>query len=209
MEGAAVKALQVVALGVAIIRDDGSVLFANAAANVVINNGDILSLENGPLALGQPSRPARFRELLTRLAAMVRGGDLVASCAIAVPRLSRRPLSLLVWPLSEAAAADRDEAVAIVFIDDSERPAKINFTRLRDLYGLSQKEACVAALLAQGHPIDEIAQILDVAYETVRKHVKSIFSKTHTHRQVDLVRMLVSGPAIVSIPGESGEGIMR
>lgn len=198
-EAAAVRALQVVALGVALIRADGSVLFANAAANAVINNGDVLSLGEGPLALGQPGRTARFRELLTRLAAMIRGGELITPCDIAVPRLSLRPVSLLVWPLPEAAAADRDESIAIVFIGDPDRPAEINSTRLCDLYGLSQKEARVAALLTQGHSADEIAQILGLAYETVRKHVKGIFSKTHTHRQVDLVRMLISGPAVVSV----------
>lgn len=198
VEGAAIRALQVVALGVAIIRADGGVLFANAAANAAINNGDILFLRNGPLALGQPGRSGRFRELLTRLAAMIRDDKLVTSWALAVPRPAHRPLSLLVWPLPKAAAADSSEPVAIVFIGDPEHASEIDLTRLRDLYGLSRKEARVAALLAQGHTLDEMAQILGVVYETVRKHVKNIFSKTDTHRQADLVRMLVSGPAIVS-----------
>jgi DNA-binding CsgD family transcriptional regulator len=70
--------------------------------------------------------------------------------------------------------------------------------RLCALYGLSRAEARVAALLAQGHRLDETAQILGVAYETVRKHLKQIFSKTGTDRQAELVRMLVGGPAAVS-----------
>lgn len=201
VQGAAVTALEGIALGVAFIRGDGGVLFANAAANAVINNGDILSLSNGALALGQPGRRGRFRELLTRLAAMVRDGEQPAVQAVSVPRPARqRPVSLLVWPLPDAADAGPDEPVAIVFIGDPEHPGQIDAMRLCDLYGLSRAEARVAALLAQGHRLDETAQLLGVAYETVRKHLKQIFSKTGTDRQAELVRMLVGGPAAVSHP---------
>ncbi len=202
VQGAAATALRGVALGVALIRPDGGVLFANAAANAVINNGDILSLSNGALALGQPGRRGRFRELLTRIAAMVKDGEQVSPRAIAVPRPSRqRPVSLLIWPLPDATEVGADEPVAIVFIGDPEHRGEIDPMRLCDLYGLSRAEARVAALLAQGHRLDETAQILGVAYETVRKHLKQIFSKTGTDRQAELVRMLVGGPAaVVNVP---------
>lgn len=201
VQTAAVTALEGVALGIAFIRGDGGVLFANAAANAVINNGDILSLSSGALSLGQPGRRGRFRELLTRLAGMVRDGEQVTAHAVSVPRPSRqRPVSLLVWPLPDVADAGPDEPVAIVFIGDPENPGDIDAMRLCDLYGLSRAEARVAALLAQGHRLDETAQLLGVAYETVRKHLKQIFSKTGTDRQAELVRMLVGGPASVSSP---------
>ncbi|MCU0894377.1 MAG: helix-turn-helix transcriptional regulator [Rhodospirillales bacterium] len=198
VQGAAAAALRGVPLGVALIRTDGGVLFANAAANAVINNGDILSLSNGALSLGQPGRRGRFRELLTRIAAMVKDGEQVSPRAIAVPRPSRqRPVSLLIWPLPDASEVGPDEPVAVVFIGDPEHRGEIDPMRLCDLYGLSRAEARVAALLAQGHRLDETAQILGVAYETVRKHLKQIFSKTGTDRQAELVRMLVGGPAAV------------
>lgn len=201
VQSAAATALEGIALGVALIRSDGSVVFANAAANAVINNGDILSLSTGALSLGQPGRRGRFRELLTRLAAMVKDGEQPAVQAISVPRPSRqRPVSVLVWALADAADAGLDEPVAVVFIDDPETPGEIDPARLCDLYGLSRAEARVAALLGQGHRLDEAAQILGVAYETVRKHLKQIFSKTGTDRQAELVRMLVGGPASVSRP---------
>mgnify|MGYP000850464130 CR=1 FL=1 len=201
VQTAAVAALQGVALGIAFIRGDGGVLFANAAANEVINNGDILSLSSGALALGQPGRRGRFRELLTRLAAMIREGGQSTAHAISVPRPARqRPVSVLVWPLPNAGEAGPDEPVAIVFIGDPESPGDIDAARLCELYGLSRAEARVAALLAQGHRLDETAQLLGVAYETVRKHLKQIFSKTGTDRQAELVRMLVGGPAAVFNP---------
>lgn len=201
VQAASVTALHGIALGVALIRADGGILYANPAASAVINNGDILSLNNGALALGQPGRRGRFRELLTRLAGMVREGEQVVPRALAVPRPSRqRPVSVLVWPMPDAGEAGPDEPIAIVFIGDPENPGEIDAMRLCDLYGLSRAEARVAALLAQGNRLDETAQILGVAYETVRKHLKQIFSKTGTDRQAELVRMLVGGPAAVSDP---------
>lgn len=201
VQSAAVTALHGIAIGVALIRTDGGVLYANPAATAVINNGDILSLNNGALALGQPGRRGRFRELLTRLAGMVRAGEQVVPRALAVPRPSRqRPVSVLVWPMPNAGDAGPDEPIAIVFIGDPENPGQIDAMRLCDLYGLSRAEARVAALLAQGNRLDETAQILGVAYETVRKHLKQIFSKTGTDRQAELVRMLVGGPAAVTTP---------
>ena len=132
---------------------------------------------------------------------MVRDGEQVVPRALAVPRPSRqRPVSLLVWPMPDAGETGPDEPIAIVFIGDPENPGEIDAMRLCDLYGLSRAEARVAALLAQGNRLDETAQILGVAYETVRKHLKQIFSKTGTDRQAELVRMLVGGPAAVTNP---------
>lgn len=201
VQAASLMALHGISLGVALIRTDGGVLYANPTATAIINNGDILSLSNGALALGQPGRRGRFRELLTRLAAMVRDGEQVVPRALAVPRPSRqRPVSVLVWPMPDAGEIGPDEPIAIVFIGDPENPGEIDAMRLCDLYGLSRAEARVAALLAQGNRLDETAQILGVAYETVRKHLKQIFSKTGTDRQAELVRMLVGGPAALTNP---------
>jgi DNA-binding CsgD family transcriptional regulator len=63
------------------------------------------------------------------------------------------------------------------------------------LYGLSRAEGRVVALLASGQRLDLVAENLGVTYDTVRKHLKQVFSKTGTDRQAELVRMLVTGPA--------------
>ena len=56
-----------------------------------------------------------------------------------------------------------------------------------------------AALLASGYRLEQVAEILGIAYETVRKHLKQIFGKTGTYRQAELVRILVTGPAGLSL----------
>ena len=74
----------------------------------------------------------------------------------------------------------------------SPAPIKIAPTPfLRSLFDLTPAEARVAAALMQGDDLRKIAADNRIAVETVRRHLKSIFSKTDTHRQSQLVAMLL------------------
>lgn len=63
---------------------------------------------------------------------------------------------------------------------------------LRDHFHLTQREATIAKLLCLGYAPTRVALRLSLSVNTVRTHLKNIFSKTHTHRQVDLVRLLLT-----------------
>lgn len=58
------------------------------------------------------------------------------------------------------------------------------------LFGLSVREAQIAAQLCEGASIAEISVSLRIVPETVRFHLKSIFEKTDVHRQTELVALL-------------------
>lgn len=62
-------------------------------------------------------------------------------------------------------------------------------------FGLSHAECRVASLLADGMPLKSIADTLGVQYDTVRKQLMSIYKKTSTNRQPELVRLLLHLPA--------------
>jgi len=62
---------------------------------------------------------------------------------------------------------------------------------LRQRYALTAAEARIAGALATGASLKEIAGRHEMSYETARLHLKHIFAKTGTHRQADLVRLLV------------------
>lgn len=71
----------------------------------------------------------------------------------------------------------------------------IDATLLAAAFGLSHAECRVAALLADGMPLKSIADTLGVQYDTVRKQLLSIYQKTATNRQPELVRLLLQLPA--------------
>jgi DNA-binding CsgD family transcriptional regulator len=61
------------------------------------------------------------------------------------------------------------------------------------LYGLTLGEARVAHQLVLGRSPRDAAAELGIGVETVRTHVKNILPKVGCHRQVELVRRLVTG----------------
>lgn len=63
---------------------------------------------------------------------------------------------------------------------------------LRHHFRLTEREATIAKLLCLGYAPSNLAVRLSLSTNTVRTHLKSIFSKTRTHRQVDLVRLLLT-----------------
>lgn len=50
-----------------------------------------------------------------------------------------------------------------------------------------------------GERLDHAAEQLGIRVGTARNHLKSIFAKTGTSRQAQLVRLLLSGPPFVDV----------
>ena len=57
---------------------------------------------------------------------------------------------------------------------------------LQNRFNLTRAEAGLVVHLATGISLKSSAKALGVGYETVRRHLKSAFLKTGTHRQAEL-----------------------
>ena len=62
---------------------------------------------------------------------------------------------------------------------------------LRAAFGLTATESEVALALVGGASASAIARDRAVALETIRSHLKTIFSKTGTRRQANLVALIL------------------
>jgi len=82
-------------------------------------------------------------------------------------------------------------AAALVLIVDHEREAYLPPADLQDVYDLTPAEAEVAARVLRGHGLQYVADELRVTLSTVRVHLQHVFEKTGTHRQAELVRLLI------------------
>src|SRR5262245_43825487 len=72
---------------------------------------------------------------------------------------------------------------------------------LRRHFGLTPAEATLALHLAEGETLRSAEAKLSMTYETARTHLKSVFQKTGTRRQAELVVVIVT-----AIPGCMGLG---
>jgi DNA-binding CsgD family transcriptional regulator len=65
--------------------------------------------------------------------------------------------------------------------------SKITVAFLRNRFDLTPAEARLVVQVVTGISLKSSAKALGVSYETVRRQVKSVFHKTGTHRQSELV----------------------
>jgi DNA-binding CsgD family transcriptional regulator/PAS domain-containing protein len=193
----AMEALDVMPMGIILLSGTGGVIGANQTARKIIDTGEVLSIAEGGLWVDWGWRKLRFRDLISGDGGRDRRNRAEEVPAFSVPRSpGQKPLSVLVVPVGEENGPEvEDKPVAIVFVGDPDRPVEIDPAQICQIYGLSRAESRVVALLARGYRLDQVAETLGVAYETVRKHLKQVFGKTGTDRQAELVRLLVTGPA--------------
>jgi DNA-binding CsgD family transcriptional regulator len=115
------------------------------------------------------------------------GNGLVASVLPLQWREGRNPLAAL-------------PGAAAIIVQDPSDPAPLPDDAFAELYGLTAAERRVLLKIAQGLAPHEIAEAFDVSLPTVKTHLQSLFSKTGTSRQADLVRLLmVSTPPVRSM----------
>ena len=194
---AALDALERPGTAILIASRDGRMLYANRNADDLLRAGVGIAVIAGRLATGH-------RATTDRLAALIRGAvDTAAGSgaspggALAIEREDRLLLTVLVAPFRPA----RDGfgaavPAAIVFIRDPESPTPM-ILALRGLFGLTPAEACIAGMLAEGRAIDDIAPRQGITRNTVRVHLKSIFAKTGTARQAQLVALILRSVAMI------------
>ena len=92
---------------------------------------------------------------------------------------------------SQTGLWNNSQTVALLFYDP-ERKIFPSEQILLEIYGLTRSEARIASLLTAGYCIDDITDKLQVSENTVKCHLKAIFAKTGTHRQSEVVSLLLS-----------------
>jgi DNA-binding CsgD family transcriptional regulator len=119
-----------------------------------------------------------------------------------VPRPLARPLSVMVTRLPEMSTSwfSGDTPRWMLLLFDPDRRLSASTELIAHDFGITAREAEIAALLATGYDIQTVARRLAISIHTTRTHMKSIFSKTGIHSQADLVRRIATGPAGIRSP---------
>ena len=182
--------------GIVLLGAEGQIMFANRMAGEILGEADGLSVHHGRLVAMAGTDMSRLRELLGRgsnptdgprtggTMPVARGGD-------------RPPLQLWAMPLPREAVrfpAIEPAATVCVLLIDPEREAVPSADALRALFRLTEAEARLVAGLLQGERLEDYAERSRISLSTVRTHLKSVFAKTDTHRQSELMRLLKSMP---------------
>ncbi len=175
--------LDALEVGIVVVRADGTVAFANAAARS--SPALVIGARHQPVATGDP---AAERALHAAIRDAATGG---AGGAVALHRPGRTTVAALVSPLPPGLADEaghRDLAlVALRPLAPGHAPIS---PRLRALFGLTPAEAALAVALLSGQRPEEIAAARGVKISTVRFQLRAVLDKTGARGQSDLVRLL-------------------
>jgi DNA-binding NarL/FixJ family response regulator len=85
--------------------------------------------------------------------------------------------------------------VVALFMLDPDVRGGLDEDSLRHVYGLTEAEARVAALIGNGSSVEAVSAALNLPLAAVRAHLEQVLDKTHSERPSDLIRRLLSGPA--------------
>lgn len=186
-------ALEAIRHGIIIAGSDGWVINLNAAAERILRAEDGLQMCSARIAATGMHTDRKLHHALH--GALTDGGSTIRSgrSFVCERPSGKRPYVVHVMPLHRAATDEisSDAKVLVLIIDPDQQPEPAT-ALMRRLYGLTSAEADVAVRVARGVDLKEISDALSVSITTVRKHLQHVFDKTDTHRQAELVRLLLT-----------------
>lgn len=176
--------------GIVIIGPGKTLLHLNSAAEHILKSGDGLGVRSGVIEAARASTDEQLQVTIIR-------GLVEQQCSprsggsIACRRPSgKRAYVIHVIPLP--APANPSTAKAMMMIIDPEQEPEPPKMLIRSLFGLTNAEADVALRVMRGDGLKPISADLALSRATVNTHLQHIFDKTDTHRQAELVRLLLA-----------------
>jgi DNA-binding CsgD family transcriptional regulator len=190
-----------------LIGETSEVIFVSSSAQNIIEQTAQLSLRGNRLHINGQSVGFLLNQRMSRKDASANDRErrLRLLSAMRLKREHLPPLRILACPLhsekpSLQLAGERSNWA--VFIQDPLRATYLDQDLLRDVYGLTGAEARVAAMVAQGQDVAEIATKTGLSVNTIRTQLKQCFRKTETKRQSELTSTLLTGAIRAPWPRE-------
>ena len=176
--------------GVFVVDASGNISYSNRAGNEIVRAGDYLRSADGKLS----ARQSEANQLLQEAFRAAGDGDAaISNKSVAMPLLAADGTRYLVnlLPLKRRRAAGIDaKATAAVFVQKADIELPNQPEVIASAYKLTKTELQVLLALVQLGGGPEIAEALGVGSGTVKTHLRSLFRKTGTKHQTDLVRLV-------------------
>lgn len=189
-----ISGMDVIAMPAILIDEFCRAAHCNRAAATLLQGRRDLWLEDAHLFSRSGSVTQQLNLEITKAIHASQGaaGDIPG--VVLVPRRGQRDLMVLISPMRMASRPEVRSG-ALLFVFDPEASPHVRAELVQRLFGLSEAEAQLAVAICSGLTPEAASVERGTSLNTVRSQLKSIFAKTGTSRQADLVSVLLSSPA--------------
>ncbi len=163
----------------------GFVADVNAAAEAVFDQN--INIKDRRLFVRDPDARTLLKNAVDQLKELPRLDSLALEPVI-VPRMDKLPVIVRIWPFEGPPGQEVRTILTLNALGPRPGPSA---AILAKTFRLTPSEAKVACIIARGAPPDIAARELKISRETARNQLKSVFAKTDTHRQSELVALLM------------------
>lgn len=195
---AQMEALDRLPFGTVALDSHGRVLLMNRSAKRILSETDALKIKLGRLAGARTKDTCQLEKFFSSCA---RKGLQPEPCGHELLSFSdvarQKSVSLVLAPVNQAAGLDSTDTAVTGFVFDSDHRPNICRPTLERLYQLTAAESRLVEALVSGETLESAACRFGVSKQTVRKQLGTVYQKTGTNRQAELMTLVLSGPAII------------
>jgi DNA-binding CsgD family transcriptional regulator len=175
-------------LGAILLDHDGSVVELNDEAKKHL--GSCIRVVDGRLGGIERNSNELFQSLIATAAQALGGTSAGQEPFVLLPGLGVRPVIAYAAPIPSAQKGEVAVLGAMIMLVGQDGHREPDTRLLAALFTFTPAEMRLAVALARGLDLQSIAQTYNVTIGTLRVHLKSIFEKTNTSRQAELILLL-------------------
>lgn len=201
LSASAMAALEMVPVGVILLTCSGLLLHANQRAHGLVSRTAALCFgAGGALHAASTAATGALQRLIQGAVQTGAGKGFAHGGALRLTGASGRELQVLVTPLPVGPSPFGGGAMAAIFCSDPEAVIGAFSRTLETMYRMTPAEAQLTEALVNGQSLQQYAEVRCVSLNTVRTQLRAAAAKTGAKRQADLVRIVLTGPAILRSP---------
>ena len=192
--------LDLIRFGVILLTDNGTLMYANhSARSIATMTGALRFGPGGVIEAASVGATAKLQNLIRTSALTGAGKGLFSGGAMRLPTRDHRELQVFVAPMPSHATPFGESVSAAIFCNGPDAAVGGLVPSLQAIYQMTLAEASLTEALVNGQSLREFAEQRSTTLNTVRTQLKAATAKAGAKRQVDLVRMILTGPAILNI----------
>jgi DNA-binding CsgD family transcriptional regulator len=194
-----VDGLQLAKQPAILLRPNGTIAYMNPSAETLI--GQRFTIRHSRLSAPNSAENRQLQALIDQTCAaqarFMSSGQELKPVVLSATETDAR-LIIRAAPIRRSASDILAFSGVVLMISNLAPDIRLRPETLQHAFDLTRREAEVMALIGEGQHIQQIGVTLGISPETVRYHIKSVFMKTGTSRQSQLVGLCLRMSSVVA-----------